>query len=251
MSEPAPIRPVEIYCSDKNSVPNKDLCDFLFKALRDIILKGNMKIKWKIVKTTEDKNMLKKKKIENLPALIVKGQKPIVKTDEIIKFFRFMIQNNKQVAAPKSDEEIIREMQEQSLGPIKKDMHGRLVPEDDTDKNTFDPTSKLNAELEKRRLMGGVMPDNQSDMLLKRTPPPAGASWKPTPDFDDYERQPPIHNGRRDAESYGEALPRSRADNVGDNPILSLQKLNPQNSDQSTDDALMNTLLMNQGSGGY
>ncbi len=222
---------------------NKQLCQFLRVNIEAIVRKGRMKLLFKVINPADDKAFLKKRGITKLPAAIFPNAPPVIGVPDIIHALTTRTQASKQLATPKTDEEIIREMQEKSLGVVKKDSSGKFMQSDDQEQDTtFDPSKRMSDELERRRKMGGNAPLDD----MRRPAPSPGASWSATPDFDGYDINPTVHMGRRDAEQHSGIRPVARADNTGeDDPMKSLSKLRADSSDQANDDRLMSMLLMN------
>lgn len=221
---------------------NRQLCQFLRSNIESIVRKGRMKLLFKVIHPADDKAFLKKRGITKLPAAVFQNLPPVIGVPDIIEVLTTKTQSSKQLAPPKTDEEIIREMQEKNLGVIKKDSSGKFMQSDDQEQDTtFDPSKRMSDELERRRKMGGGLP---LDDMRKPAPSP-GASWSATPDFDGYDINPTVQMGRRDIEPRNQRPP-ARADNTGDDdPMRSLSKLRADSSDQAADDRLMSLLLMN------
>lgn len=230
----------EIIFNDTPSKFNKDLTDFLKRNIDTIIMKGRIKFRFKVAKAQE-LNDLRNRGIKRLPAMII-GDRPYVGVPTIIEELRNSVKKSKKVAAPKSEEEVLREYFDKTLGEIKKDSDGKIIqPDDQEDENRQpDLTGDLTRELQRRGLAGGGDGgSNRGNRRMQQRPTPSKPSRDAIQDDDYEDRRPPPIVHRQQREDNVE---------VGD-PLTTLENLQQRGGEDARDDDLMRQLLQKMGGG--
>ena len=243
------LQSVSIVFNDSASQFNKDLTDFLQRNLEAAIRRGNMSFQFKIAKPA-DLPGLRQLGVKRLPAMLI-NNRPFVGVPEIIGEIRNRVKNSRTEAPGKTEEEIVREYQLQSLGNITKDADGKFqVPNDAEDNADGDLMASYNKEIQRRGMGGGGGGGNTDldDIPQQRM----GRVRQPSRDTDrehddeDYDapappraRQPPAHQRGR---------PAPRDDNLA-NPRMadameSLRNIGRNaTGEDAQDDAMMAALL--------
>jgi len=115
---------------------NKKLVEFIDRNLDKIIINGNIKFNFIIVKKSMYSS-LKTKGITRLPAVVVKKtNENVIGYDDIIAKINQLVSSNNVKAKPKSEEEIMIEFQNKELlKGSKRDSEGKLSFNDDEEKD--------------------------------------------------------------------------------------------------------------------
>lgn len=230
------LRLAEIIFNDSPSKYNKDMVDFMKRNIETIIMRGQIKFKFKIAKTA-DLSKLRNMGVKRLPAMLL-DRKSFIGVPVIIAELRKQVKNSKSLAAPKSEDEVLDEYYKKELGEIRKDSDGKIIADaleqEEMEDNGDNLTSALHRELDRRQNS-----DAGNLQKGKRAPPPPKPSRDVLQD-DDFE-------DRRQPTTYHQASnQRPRQDNLqapaGD-PTAALQNIQGRGGGEAIDDQLMATLL--------
>jgi len=232
------LQTAELIFNDTPSRYNKDLTDFLERNMRSIIIRGNIRFKFKIATHRDIKN-LQNQGINRLPVMFLLNRS-IISVPSIVKALRDRVKKSKTTAAPKSEEEVLNDYFMHTLGDIKLDSDGKhILPVEDEGDNTPDLNALFNKELSRRS--GEDKKDNHStfERRTQRPSPPTKPDRNAIYD-DDYENRAPNNYQLH------------RSDNVksfdpGD-PIAALNTVTKPGQ-ETQDDEMMRTLLERMGGG--
>ncbi len=216
-----------ILFNDSPTKYNQDLTNFLSRNIETLIMKGQIKFKFEIVKPKQIAE-LRKKGMTRLPAMVYM-KKSFIGVPDIIAELSVTVKNSKATALQKTAEEMIDDFQKQSMFVTKNSDGKFVVPPDDDDNDAPDLEGDLSREVARR--------DKGSKKKADREPPQKTNRSAYQSD-DNYEQERPK---------------KQRADNidVDDDPIKSLNKIKSKNrggEDGGNDDDMMATLLAKMGS---
>jgi hypothetical protein len=229
---------VELIFNDSPSKFNKELTDFLRKNLEKIVLRGQIKIIFKIVEPG-DIEKLRKREITRLPAMNIPGSRtPIMGVPDIVEYFRQKVKNSRNVAPPKTEEEVLSEYMNSEMR-ASKDSDGKLITpndQEDTDQSGSELQSLALKEIERRQKELSDFKGNQISEKNSR----GGRSAPPSNPRQDarQEHTPQHHNPRSD----------NIAAAAGD-PMTVLNNMK-KTGDENADDNLMGMLLQRMDTGG-
>jgi hypothetical protein len=235
------LRTVELIFNDSPSKKAKDLTDFLRRSMEKIIMKGQIKFRFKIVATTE-LNAMRKRGINGYPAMVIVGSKerPIIDTPNIINDLIQRVKRSKNTAAPKSEDEVIDSyLKNEVFKGTASDADGKLKVSDDQEPTGgLDLGSLLNSEMERRSKLG-------HKMEVDGVPAKPARQGQVDRDNDFEDRGPNI------TQAPGQ---RPRQDNVqgdaGDPMAIFNRRRPPESGDGAEDDKMMHALLQRIGSDG-
>jgi len=243
------VQTAELLLNDTPSRYNKDLTDFLERNIQTIITKGQIKFRFRIIKPSEISS-LRAKGVKRLPAMMLQNR-PYIGVPVIVEELRKRVKRSKSTAAPKSEEEVLNDYFNETLGNIKYDDEGKhILPQDDGDDDDRANLGNLYQQEMKRREGGDDDGGNRGGRGANRRGPP-----KP----DRYAQQD--NDYEEDTGGYGDTMrpgrapaPAPRLDNIehaeaGD-PMATLNAMKPKNGRQSQDDDMMRTLLERMGGDG-
>lgn len=218
------VQTAELFFNDTPSRYNKDLTDFLERNIRTIITKGQIQFRFKIMKS-KDINSLRAKGIRRLPAMILRS-KPFIGVPIIVEELRKSVKRSKTVAAPRSDEEMVRDYMYETLGNIQHDADGKhIIPKEEMD-DEADLGGLYQAEMQRRN--GG---NDSRD--TRRAPPKPDRQAIQDNDYDEQPRQqhqPPPRMNNVDQNEPGSAT-------------AALNNLTRSNGKHNQDDEMLRTLM--------
>ena len=144
---------VKILFNDTASKKNKDLIMFLNHNIEHIVIKGQIKLLFKICKTADLKK-LRSKGIKGLPAMVDKDNY-YIGVPNIITELNHRIKTSKKMATVKNEEEMINDyMNSEIYKGVKKDNDGKFCKtQDEEEEDEFDANkiaSAISNELKKR-----------------------------------------------------------------------------------------------------
>ena len=232
----------ELLFNDSSSKHNKNLTDFLERNLQTIIVNGNMRFQFTITKA-KDLRKLRDSGITRLPAMVIK-QQHYIGVPTIIQELHNMIKNNKQIAAPKSEDEVLQEYFSNAL-ETKLDENGKhVVPDDEEIDESNARMSRLNKEVERRNLSVRIKDDDDKEHQQP----------KAVKQLSNHGKQPtrkinarPNNIDDDDANDANDINNRSKNDinNSGGDAIDVLTKMKPAHDPR--DDTMMRQLLEKMG----
>jgi hypothetical protein len=172
---------VQLILEGSPSSINKQLLEFIKRNLRDIITRGQVRLKFKVAKPS-DTPKLKARGVKKLPAMLLPGGKSCEGRVEIAQWLISTVKNSRQVAAPKSDEEVLRDYYTSELTKGR-DENGAFNDADDDDDGLPDLSGALQKELERRGTSKMPGSEYMTPKASREAPP------KPSHDvdFDDFE----------------------------------------------------------------
>jgi hypothetical protein len=223
----------ELVFNDKPSKFNKDLTEFLKRNIETIVMKGQLKFRFKIA-AAGDMHVLRDRGITHLPAMIIDKQN-FVSVPSIIGELQKRVKTSRGVAPPKNDDEVVMEYLHKEIGDVKQDSEGRIMAENLDQEDEESVGNKLmdtfHQAVERRNT---ETPKNKRGM---QPPPPQ----HPTRDMnadDDFGMhvRPPIAN--QPVRAGMPARP-DNIDQVGD-PYRALGNIK---SEHKADDDMMRALL--------
>jgi hypothetical protein len=240
---------VSIIFNDSASQFNKDLTDFLRRNTEVAIRKGQLSFNYRIAYAA-DLPELRSQGIRRLPAMIIGKEPPVIGVPNIIEAIRNRVRTSKSEAAPKTEDEMVREFQISAMGEIKKDADGKFVVQDEQDEDTRTALlANFQKEVERRgqNTQYGDKGDtgNVTEKRLTQAPPPRPTARSKEVERDDTynNRAPPV------VQSHGQRPAYSRPDNLA-NPemndaIAALQRVKKtaRSGDDRQDDDMMARLL--------
>jgi len=239
-----------IVFNDSASQFNKDLTDFLQRNIETAIIKGGLSFQFKIAKPA-DLAGLRQLGVKRLPAMLI-SSKSFVGVPDIIGEIRSRVKNSRSEATPKTEEEIVREYQMQSLGNITKDADGKLQVPPDADENdaSADLMANYNKEVQRRGFaLGGNQGENQQ---RDRPRPPSRQTDREHDDDEEYDAKPPPRKSYGSTGGRQNIQRRERGDNLA-NPGMAdaFESLNNigrnATGEDRQDDVMMGQLLARLG----
>ena len=238
-----PLQTAEIIFNDSSAKSYKDLVDFLKRNLESIILKGQLKFRFKIIQTGELDSM-RKKGVTSYPALVLIGgnQKPYMGTPTIIELLRQRVKRSKTMATPKSEEEVLDSYFKGEMHAKKGDDGKLIVPDDQEPSGQLDLTAALNREVDRRTNELSQFTGFKTDQVPSK--PARSNTVDRDNDFED----------RGMTQTHGQ---RPRQDNVqqkneaGDPMAVFNNRRPAENGDAAEDDKLMQALLQRMGGGDF
>lgn len=237
------LKSLEIVMSDKASKNNKSLTDYLQRNMRTIIIKGCIRFQFKIA-TTNDLKELHQKGIKRLPAMI-DNQKYYIGVPDIVAELHRRVKNSKNQAAPKNEEEIVRDFMMDALREgVQRDAEGKLATptDDDLEDKSGDFMSKFYKEQQRREasVNHGV---NGQPRQRGEWDRPTNTDRTAKQDDDTYETR-----RVQQVPAFQQAPSRvpPRADNIGD-PMRALNHIREQSGGNHQDDDMMAALLERMG----
>jgi hypothetical protein len=189
------VQVAELIFNDAPSKHNKELTDFLKRNIRPIVMKGQLRFRFKIAQT-KDLRGLRKRGINRLPAMLLKD-KPFIGVQTIVQELHNRVKNSSNAAAPKSEEEVLQDYFANELGGKIGDDGKHIVPDDDEygdEDGGQDRMGRMSAEMERRNLSTkGLDPDDkpQSSRNKASRQAPAKPSNKFSMDDDYTDKAPP------------------------------------------------------------
>lgn len=241
----------EVYFHDVNSRKNKDLTDFFRSNIRNIIMKAQIRFRFKIAKTRELADLKKNRGVPRLPAMLIRGRRPIIGVNDIVEALLHTAKSSRTTAPAKSEEEVLDEYYRMTLGEMKKDDDGKfnireMDQEEETD--TIDLGALTFREIEKRKgggAFGGEDDGNDNYNRTNTRPVPRQPDRTALQDYD-YEDDEDDNRQRR----RPRVEPRQNNLNVepGD-PVATLDNMRYQGGGME-DDQMMRQLLAKMGDGG-
>lgn len=237
----------ELFLNDTPSKFNKELLEFIKRNLEVIILKGQIKFKFKIV-STRDLSNLKNRGIKRLPAMII-DNKSFIGVPDIIFEIRKRVKLSKETAKPKSDDETLNEYFMNTL-EHKVDENGKINIKDDDD-NDDDNGQKLASaaikEAERRKIV-----KDESKIIQKKS-----KNEEYTDELDlnlntdlnfgnnNSRNNKDLrigNNNMRNNNERNNERPNNILPEAGD-PITTLEKMQQKGNSDSVDDQLLSALL--------
>lgn len=225
------VQTAELFFNDAPSRYNKDLTDFLERNIQTIITKGQIMFRFKIAKGKE-LSRLRSRGISRLPAMVLQN-KPFIGVPIIVEELRKRVKRSKTVAAVKSEEEVLADYFQKTLGNIQYDDEGKhIIPiDDDSDGDEPDLLNAYNAEVQRR----GSGDRGAHRGASRNAPSKPDRMAVQDNDYDESYAAPPRQQRP------------PRQNNVDEpeagNPIAVLNQLTSKNKKSSQDDDMMRTLL--------
>jgi hypothetical protein len=225
------LRVAEVILNNTPSQFNKDLTDFLERNLKPIIYRAMIKFKF-VVAHENDLPKLRNNGIKRLPVMIIDG-KQYTSVPLIIEELQKRVRNSKNVAAPKTEDEILADHFKHTLGDIKHDRDGKI-----------DTSSFNDDEEDDHAAMGAKLTDAAMKEAARRNLKSDNNVYKQQPKYEDTGRQ-------YTNKSQPDRRQNDRPDNVqnkdaGD-PMRALSNMKSK-GEKSPDDDLMEALLAKMGS---
>lgn len=210
----------EILLNDSPNKYNLELTDFIKRNLELIIVKGNIRFKFRIVKPKE-LDEVHKSGIKRLPAMKFL-KKNYIGVPVIIEILREVVKNSKTCIPKKTEVELLDEYYKTQMD-VKKNSDGKhIVPkeEEDDDENKVDFESAVAKETARR---------TASIKGVNKKEPPKKASQASKQSDDDYEDDGVKHTTKLD---------------IDDDPMKTFKGLS---SNDDGDDLFMQQLLQKTG----
>ena len=231
------LKVAELIFNDTPSKYNKDLTDYLDRNIEIVLMRGQIKFRFKIAKATE-LSQLRSKGIKRLPAMML-DNKPYVGVPVIIEELVKRVKKSKGVAMPKNDAEVLDDYYRKTLGNFKQDGDGKIDISnlDQEEDPTMDLGNELQREMSRRKTDDPYTRDDKKQRG-RREPPPSKPSRNALQDDDMEDRRPQNSNTSRHRDDNLDAKDPG-------NPMTALQHV----QGGGMDDDLMATLLQKMSAG--
>lgn len=215
---------VEIIFNDTPSKYNRDLTEFLKRNIETIILKGKLKLKFTIA-NNNDLNKLVEIGVKRLPVMFIQ-KKSFVSVPIIVEEIRRIVNNSKNIAPPKNEDEVLQDHFNACIGQIRKGNDGKIQLPKENDEY----------EDEENKMMDKFYQEAAKRDGKKEGGPYTGIKPNRNYENEEMEALPP--------QIVSDASRNHRTDNISipGSASASLKKLRS-GGDGSTDDALMQALL--------
>jgi hypothetical protein len=152
-----PFITTQLYLHDSPLIVNRDILYFINKNIQNIITRGSVIIHYHLV-AVKDAGSYLSKGIKNFPVMVLPNGSKLHGIDNILDFLRQRMLNPKNIAASKSEEEMIREYQQSTLGTVRKNADGKFeFPPDEEDDDQLDLSKRTEEERKKRASMMSKM----------------------------------------------------------------------------------------------
>lgn len=183
-----PLQRFDLIFNDTPSQHNKDLTDYLSRNIRDVIVKGNIKLHFKIAKTA-DLQDIRRKGIKRLPALVPIRGRAIIGVPKIIEFLRVGVRKSKGTVAPKSEDEVLQDYFTKELG-ASHDGEKIVIPDDD-DEGMDNIGDELHSKfMEAQRARSESMNKPKSRTANREPPPKPSRDMVPDDEYTNRAPQP-------------------------------------------------------------
>lgn len=152
-----PFITTQLYLHDSPLIVNRDILYFINKNIQNIITRGSVIIHYHLV-GVKDAGSYLSKGIKNFPVMVLPNGSKLHGIDNILDFLRQRMLNPKNIAASKSEEEMIREYQQSTLGTVRKNADGKFeFPPDEEEDDQLDLSKRTEEERKKRASMMSKM----------------------------------------------------------------------------------------------
>jgi len=220
----------DLIFNDTPSRYNHDLTEFIKRNIKTIIMRAQLKFRFKIARPSDLKS-LRTKGIKRLPAMVIQGQR-FIGVPTIVEELSQRVKKSKKLAPVKTNDEIVNDYFRKAL-EINQDKDGHItVPQDnDFDDNSDNLMDQFQKELSRRQAVNAERNPFSNTRQVPSQPD------RQAEQDNDYE--PPQYQSRNNNINE-EAAP------AGD-PLTTLNRLQRTSKGANKDDDMMRQLLERMG----